>query len=506
MFDTTQPGPLAPGAAVIEELLERRCPTETPESAAMIERIAASARQENRAAASRLVAIGDLFAYRLSRCTESEDWAVDTTEAVAAEVAAALRISQGLAVNTLGYARALRERLPRVGAAFIAGDIDFATFRMLVYRTDLLTDPDVVATVDAELAVKVPRWSSMSRGRQTAAVDRIVSRRDPDAVRRRNNTAAEQEVWVSQRLDGLADVGGTVRSVDGIALDARLSALAATVCDHDPRSQQTRRSDAIGALVAGADRLACLCGRADCPAADAPTASPVMIHVVAEQATIEGRSDTPAAVIGSDAVIAPEVLAELVGVARRRPLINPGDAPAESGYVPSRVLADFVRYRDMTCRFPGCDKPAFGCDMDHTIAHADGGPTQASNLKCLCRLHHLVKTFGSWRDQQLRDGTVIWTSPAGCTYVTHPGSALLFPSLCAPTAEAVAAGVPDDRRAARTAMMPRRTRTRAQNRAARIAAERRDNRRARQTSRRTNYDVYFGGSRPPPDDDDPPPF
>ncbi|ORB42312.1 hypothetical protein BST39_09985, partial [Mycobacterium paraseoulense] len=46
------------------------------------------------------------------------------------------------------------------------------------------------------------------------------------------------------------------------------------------------------------------------------------------------------------------------------------------------------------------------------------------------RTHHLVKTFWGWRDQQLPDGTLIWTSPARRTCVTTPGSALLFPSLC----------------------------------------------------------------------------
>ena len=32
------------------------------------------------------------------------------------------------------------------------------------------------------------------------------------------------------------------------------------------------------------------------------------------------------------------------------------------------------------------------------------------------------------------DGTVIWTSPTGHTYVTYPGSQHLFPKLCEPTA------------------------------------------------------------------------
>jgi hypothetical protein len=39
-----------------------------------------------------------------------------------------------------------------------------------------------------------------------------------------------------------------------------------------------------------------------------------------------------------------------------------------------------------------------------------------------------VKTFWRWRDTQLPDGTVILTAPTGHTYVTTPGSALLFPA------------------------------------------------------------------------------
>jgi hypothetical protein len=37
-----------------------------------------------------------------------------------------------------------------------------------------------------------------------------------------------------------------------------------------------------------------------------------------------------------------------------------------------------------------------------------------------------MKTFwtgiGGWADQQLPDGTIIWTTPSGATYTTHPGS------------------------------------------------------------------------------------
>jgi hypothetical protein len=160
---------------------------------------------------------------------------------------------------------------------------------------------------------------------------------------------------------------------------------------------------------------------------------------------------------------------------------HPGDAPPEPRHTPSRKLAEFVRSRDLTCRFPGCSEPADHTDIDHTIAWPIG-PTCASNLKCLCRRHHLLKTFwggpNGWRDRQLPDGTIIWTSPRGRTYVTEPGSKLLFPSLCAPTAPVTITTEEAER--ARTQhnpglTMPRRQRTRAQGRAQRIADDRRLN-------------------------------
>lgn len=118
----------------------------------------------------------------------------------------------------------------------------------------------------------------------------------------------------------------------------------------------------------------------------------------------------------------------------------------------------------------------------------------ARTLKCSSRTrcHHLLKTYWGWRNQQLRDGTMIWTSPSGETYVTTPGSALLFRSLCAPTGELTVPDVMVDGRCGeRTAMMPTRRRTRAQNRAHRIAAERRQNQRAREARRQRWEDAYF---------------
>jgi len=61
-------------------------------------------------------------------------------------------------------------------------------------------------------------------------------------------------------------------TTDAHAVDARLDALAATVCGDDPRTRNQRRADAMGALAVGADRLTCRCGQPNC-LAGAPVSS-----------------------------------------------------------------------------------------------------------------------------------------------------------------------------------------------------------------------------------------
>src|SRR6201996_604953 len=248
-------------ADAVEERYRQRTPT--AESTGFVQRMRAAARAENQSAAAQLVAMGELFAYRLSQCAETEDWAMDTMEAVAAEVAAALRISQRLAAGRLGYARTMSGRLPATAQAFVAGDISYHAFTTIASRTDLITDPDVLAKVDAVVAANVARWPSMTRGRLSGKVDAIVAWLDIDAVRRREQRQTDREIWIGSEQDGIAQIQGALFTTDAHALDKRLSALAATVCEHDPRNSDQRRADALGALAAGADRLGCRCGRSD---------------------------------------------------------------------------------------------------------------------------------------------------------------------------------------------------------------------------------------------------
>ena len=213
----------------------------------------------------------------------------------------------------------------------------------------------------------------------------------------------------------------------------------------------------------------------------APTPSAEPAECTAPPAYVFGAGIMPSALLGG-----------LLERARIREVRHPGiDSPPEPRYTPSPTLAEFVRSRDLTCRFPGCDKPAQVCDLDHTVPYPVG-PTHPSNIKCLCRFHHLLKTFwvgrNGWSEQQRPDGTVVWTLPTGHTRTTHPGSLHLFPSLCEPTATLWVGEPPGvETSEQRGLKMPKRRHTRAANTTKAKAAE-----------RKLNNDLVAEHNKPPP--------
>jgi Domain of unknown function (DUF222) len=481
---------------------------ESADDASVVAAIFGWARVEAAAAARRLAAVAELVRRRADGPVDCARWSCDNWDQIAAEVAAAQGISHGMASGQMYLAVALRDRLPRVGALFTEGDISARLASAIVWHTDLVKDPRTLHIVDAALACDARRFGPLSVAKAAQAIDAIVGSHDPAAVRRAQAGARGRDVVITPADDqsGTANLWGSLFASDAAVLDRRLAQMAHGVCRDDPRTVAQRRADALGALAAGADTLGCACGKPDCPSGltPDPRATSVTIHVVADAAALDPRPESPSStahIIGGATVPAPQ-LAELIrDGAKVRRLPQPGDAASEPGYRPSAALERFIRCRDMTCRFPGCDRSAEFCDIDHTVPYPFG-LTHPSNLKCLCRKHHLLKTFWtSWRDEQRPDGTVVWTSPSGHTYTTRPGSRLLFPTLSLPTGELPMAPGTVAQDGDRGVMMPRRRRTREQDRMHRIDAERALNTRLRERRRPP--------PAPPPtiaSDADPPPF
>ena len=471
--------------------------------AALVDAARGWAQAENAACARKQAVMAELFVRRTALpADERELWWIDPEAAVVAELAAAQHIGRGLAVHQTHRGVALRDRLPRVAELFAAGLISDLLVRAIVWRTYLITDPDAMAAVDAELAEQVTAWGPLSAKKIEQAIDALVEAHDPGALRRARDSARTRDVQFGSPTDeaGYTSLWARLYAGDAAVLQDRVSEIAHSVCEADPRTTGERRADALNALSAGQQQLPCGCADPDCAAAQHDQKPPVsaVIHIVADAATVSRRhtrrpdptptthrrtapaaecTAPPAYVIGGGILPAP-LLAAMLERASVREIRHPGDGPPEPRHRPSRQLAEFVRCRDLTCRWPGCDVPADHCDLDHTVPYPVG-PTHPSNLKCYCRFHHLLKTFwcgqGGWQERQLPDGTLILTSPTGHTYTTHPGSIGLFPALCQPTGQLPPADSTPQTTGDRGAMMPKRRHTRNHNRQRNIQTERRLN-------------------------------
>src|SRR3954471_23624056 len=462
----------------------------TADDATVVAAIEEGARAEAAAGARRLAAIAELARRRVVDDDERANWAFDGWASAAAEVAAAMTVGHRRASAQMRIAVALRDRLPRVAALYMQGTLSSRVVSAITWRTQLVEDPDALALIDAALAEGANKWGPLSEQRLDQAIDAWIFRYDPAAVRRSESSTRSRDFSIGD-LDDPAEttsVWGRLLATDAAVLKRRVAQMVQGVCDDGPRTIGERRSDAVGAIAAGSFRLACQCGAKTCPAGDAPTSSNVVIRVLAEQSAVDAATEAvdgapqeqtseapavtpPAALIVGEGVVPTPLLAQLIrGGAKVRPITMPTDKP-EPHYRPSAKLAKFVRMRDLYCRAPGCDVPADRCDLDHTIPYPIG-PTHPSNLKCLCRTNHLMKTLGGWHDIQLPDGTVIWLSPSGRKHITTPGSRLFFETWDTTTADLPPPSIVVPNTDDRGLMMPRRRRTRAAEYAAWIKAER----------------------------------
>lgn len=468
----------------------------TVDDATVVAAIEEGTRAEAAAGARRLAAIAELARRRVVDDDEQANWAFDGWASAAAEVAAAMAVGLRRASGQMRIAVALRDRLPRVAALYKQGTLSSRVVSAITWRTQLVQDPEALALIDAALAEGATKWGPLSEHRLDEAIDAWILRYDPAAVRRSESSARTRDFSIGD-LDDPAEttsVWGRLLATDAAVLKRRVAQMVQSVCDDDPRTIGERRSDAVGAIAAGDFRLACQCGSETCPAGDTPSSSNVVIRVLAEQSALRAATASanpatadngasqeqtsasaavtlPAALIVGEGIVPTSLLSRLIrGGAKVRPITVPSNEP-EPHYRPSAELAEFVRMRDLYCRAPGCDVPADRCDIDHTIPFPTG-PTHASNLKCLCRTNHLMKTFGGWRDVQLPDGTVIWISPSGRKYITKPGSRLFFGTWDTTTADLPPPSIMVPNTGDRGLMMPRRRRTRAAEYAAWIKAER----------------------------------
>ena len=378
------------------------------------------------AARDGVLAVGSRLALQVADEAEHPDFGDLTTRTVAAEMAAALRVSDRTVQARMADAVWRVERFPLVWAAQGAGRISAAHARAICDAAEHLED---AADRDAYSAEMVPFAESESPNRVSRHGRRVAERFQSRSVDERHRDAREKRsVWVKDVGDGMSQLGllGPSTLVHGVF--ERLTQMAATVraqeeeCTQeqakgDQRTTAQLRADlALDLLLTGAPAghdtidglLAAIRGS---------------VSVTVPVTTLMGCGATPAELDGRTPIDAGTAKA-LAGAASGwdRILTHPitGALLAVDRYRPGSELKRHLRARDQRCRFPACGFAARDCDIDHHHDAARGGPTAGSNLGHLCRRHHVLKHHSPWVVEALGDGTYAWTSPTGRVYIDRP--------------------------------------------------------------------------------------
>ncbi|WP_294946749.1 HNH endonuclease signature motif containing protein [uncultured Microbacterium sp.] len=342
---------------------------------------------------------------------------------IAAELGGVLRSTDRTVQQRIGEARELVEEFPTTLDAWESGRITRGHVRIIV---------DAGRVVPAERragfeAEAVRMCVSDTPNRVRAAVEILAERSaERSFTERHREAAACRRVRVVPAADGMSDLVATLPTVVAEGVMDRLTQQAMVIvdarADDDGRGDDVRTTDQVRAdvlsdlLLTGAPALDPT-ARADGPGALG--AIRAQVQVIVPALTLLDADDGPADLVGRtpvDADTARALAAKAPTLTRI--LTDPVDGTviAVDRYRTAQSQRRFLRARDQHCRFPGCRRAAIRCEIDHTVDHAQGGPTALWNLAHLCQRHHSMKQFTSWRVRQHPGGILEWTSPTGRVY------------------------------------------------------------------------------------------
>ena len=339
----------------------------------------------------------------------------DEVEFASDEIRAALTLTRRSAESELDLAFDLRERLPRVWEALHEGLIDLWRARTIAHATSHVPAGTACEVVDRVIEA-APR---LTTGQLRARIQRLCLEADPDEAKKRYEEALDERRVVSEpNVDGTADLMGLQLPPHRVAaIRRRINRMAKRMKHaHDPRTIDQIRADVYLDLLQGRDL-----GSPTGPARG-------VVDLQADLKTLAGLADKAGEIPGYGPVIADiarQVAKEQPDAEWRATITDPSTGhvlwTGTTSRRPTTTQKRRVEARDPTCVFIGCRMPATACDLDHTVAVVDGGPTRVDNLAPLCRHDHRVKHKAGWDLQRHSSGSYIWISRLGHRYTTTGG-------------------------------------------------------------------------------------
>ena len=375
---------------------------------------------------------------------------VGVSEFFASELALVLNRGRGTANHLHHRAVVWRDSLPATFRALSAGELDLARAAALA---DVLgaTAPEWARAVEEIL---LPEAVDLSVAKLKVRALALLAELDATAAEQRRREAQRSaDVFLQPGADGRATLGADLDADEAVEAYEQLDELAKLAkADGDPRPIGQIRAELFSLLLrrpggSGQPGVAAhliITATLDSLAGGSVQAGSVnglaitAAHVRELLARIgglgltcpDGGSLTFAITDGTGRLLATTTVAELLRLARRGCPEHPDSdcgcavlgVPADTeAYTPTGRQETFVTTRDRTCRMPNCGQRVGWADLDHVIAHSCDGPTACTNLCCLCRTDHRLKTFArGWRFVMDPDGTLHVTTPSGVTRTTRP--------------------------------------------------------------------------------------
>jgi hypothetical protein len=349
--------------------------------------------------------------------------------AMRAELAVAMGVSERTIESLIGYSQAIVTGLPATFETMRRGLVTERHARVIADEVRDLT-PTEVAVFEAEVLPFAETLTVAKFARKARAVRERI--RSVDLAARHEEALLNSAVTLVPLKDGMAALWIEMTATKAVAAYSRIDKAARTLNEpDDTRSLAHKRADVVADMLLDEGTL--LASYTESDGQSVPRVPAAFrgvrpeVHVIVPVLTLAGASEAPASLDGYGPISA-EAARELVGAASGfyRILTHPETGVALSfGREKYEVPAELKRYlraRDETCRFPGCNRPAAATELDHSEAWEDGGITAAWNLGCLCKGHHRLKHNTAWKVKQAPDGSGVynWTSPLGLNHRTEP--------------------------------------------------------------------------------------
>ncbi len=358
-------------------------------------------------------------------------------QAAWSEVTAALRLSPVTGESRILEAQELRGAWSPLLDGMLAGSLTLEHVRAIGRQLRNLpgfgsSDPVEAAEYAkhcAEVLAKVvPFAATHTPGEAGRKARVLVTAIDPVGARKRRRRAAEQDhgVFLNPVEPGTSEIRAVMPTAHAEAVMQAVNTLA----------KDARFEVADGCITAGQRRVAALValmlgdpgsvGQVTGPVTEAKLA--VHVNVLVPLETIVGASEQGGR-IGHTPCTADEIRDLLADAALgsstiRRLVTDSAGCILDAGrrhYLASDLQKLVLKLRDQHCRFPGCNRPAERCEIDHAHPYDAGGHTDTCNLGPLCKHHHELKTTGYWHiTTSHRDGSCTWRSPLGRIYQHEP--------------------------------------------------------------------------------------